>query len=167
MNQGWVGHISQTREGPEEMSPSTSYAPCKYSPSPVLDKHPPKRILRRSMVGKEGTDDRAVRPAGKQEGGLRRLWQRIVFAWRWIRMPNAVGRPLTLEPRSVRFLLLIIFGNLVALVLLGVALHQAVTMSAAERPTQRELVPVPASQPSPTPGPTPTPLGSGGRSHLA
>jgi TolB protein len=114
------------------------------------------------MVGKDETDNRAIHPGEKRGGGLWRLWRRVVFAWRWIWMPNAVGQPLTLEPRSVRFLLLVILGNLVALVLLGVALHQAITMSAAERPMQRELVPVPASQPSPTPGPTPTPLGSGG-----
>jgi TolB protein len=128
----------------------------------VLDKHLLERILRRDMAGRGETDDRTIHPAERSGGGLRRLWRRIVFAWRWVRMPNEVGKPLTLEPRSVRFLLLIVLGNLVALVLLGVALRQAVTMSTAERPMQRELVSVPAAQPSPTPGPTPTPLGSGG-----
>jgi len=114
------------------------------------------------MVGREETDDGAIHPAERGRGGLRRLWQRVVYAWRWIRMPNEVGKPLTLEPRSVRFLLLIVLGNLVALTLLGIALRQAVTMSTAERPMRRELVSVPAAQPSPTPGPTTTPLGSGG-----
>lgn len=114
------------------------------------------------MVGREEIDEQAIHPAEKAGDGLRRLWQRILFAWRWIRMPNEVGRPVTLEPRSVRFLLLVVLGNLVALVLLGVALRQAVMMSTAERPARRELVSVPAAHPSPTPNPTPTPLGSGG-----
>ncbi|MFO7742201.1 MAG: DPP IV N-terminal domain-containing protein [Anaerolineae bacterium] len=114
------------------------------------------------MADQQGGDERGVHPAGNGEGRLRRLWRRIVFAGRWIRRPNAVGQPITLQPRSARLLLLLILGNVAALVLLGVALRQAMTMSTAERPTRREIVTVPPSQPSPAPGPTPTALGRGG-----
>ncbi|MCK4450649.1 MAG: hypothetical protein KAX26_08660, partial [Anaerolineae bacterium] len=53
----------------------------------------------------------------KQGGVLRRLWNRVAFAWRWLCRPDKVGQPITLRPRGVRLLILLILGNLVVLVL--------------------------------------------------
>lgn len=132
----------------------------------MLDKHPCERILRDDMIGESGTERRTIPTVRELTQRFRRFWERLVFFWRWIRMPNQVGEPITLEPRKVRVLLILILGNLVVLALLGTALRQAIAMSAAERPTPRELVVAPVPQasprPSPTPDPTPTPLGSGG-----
>ena len=95
-------------------------------------------------------------------GASRRLGSHLAFAWRWLRAPNSVGQPVTLQPRTLRLLLLLIVGNLIVLVLLGVALYQVATVPAlaVPLPDRSDLTPVP--QASATPGPTPTPLGSGG-----
>jgi TolB protein len=98
----------------------------------------------------------------KRSGGLRRLWGRIVLAGRWLRAANTIGQPITLQPRSVRLLLLLILGNLIVLVLLGVALYQATTMPTVARPMQGQSALTPTPQSPATPGPTSTPLGSGG-----
>ena len=52
------------------------------------------------------------------------MWGRLASALAWLRQPDQVGQPLTLQPRSVRLLALLILGNLLALVLLAVALYQ-------------------------------------------
>jgi len=57
---------------------------------------------------------------------------------------------------------LLILGNLVVLVLLTVALYQATTLPAIEKPPEFIVVATATSGPSPIPGPTPTPFGSGG-----
>jgi len=116
-------------------------------------------------MGQEQADNRTARSLAKARGLIRQIRQRLVFACRWVWAPNEVGEPITLQPRSVRFLLLLILGNLIVLGLLGLALRQAIRMSAAERPMQHEIIVGPASEPSPTPArtpePTPTRLGSG------
>jgi TolB protein len=99
---------------------------------------------------------------GERGGVLRRLWERVVFAWRWLRAPNAVGQAIILQPQSLRLVLLLVLGNLTALALLGVALYQATTMPTNASPSQAPGIPTPAPEPSATPGPTATPLGSGG-----
>jgi len=94
---------------------------------------------------------------------LRRLWSRIASAWHWLRRPDEVGQPLTLQPRGVRLLILLILGNLGVLVLLTVALYQAVTMPpVVESPLSPLTTPVASPGSTATPGPTPTPFGSGG-----
>jgi TolB protein len=99
---------------------------------------------------------------GERRDVFRRLWERVVFAWRWLRAPNAIGQPVILQPRSVRLLLLLIVGNLTALALLAVALYQATTMPTDASPTQAQGILAPAPESSATPAPTPTPLGTGG-----
>jgi TolB protein len=101
--------------------------------------------------------------AAKQRGGvLRRLWRRLVHACRWLCAPNALGRPVTLRPRSVRLLLLLALGHLLLLLLLGAALYRASTMPDLARPVSSQALPTAASESTATPGPTPTALGSGG-----
>jgi len=104
--------------------------------------------------------------AERRESPLRRLWSRAVRPLAWLRRPDEVGRSITLQPRSVRLLVLLILGNLLVLVLLTVALYRATTsppvvdspLPIAPPPTAAS----PSPGPSPTPGPTPTPFGSGG-----
>ncbi len=98
----------------------------------------------------------------KQGGVLWRFWSRVAFTWRWLCRPGEVGQPLTLRPRGVRLLILLILGNLAVLVLLTVALYQAITLSAIEEPPEFVVVATATPGPSPTPSPTPTPFGSGG-----
>ncbi|MDY6875269.1 MAG: DPP IV N-terminal domain-containing protein [Chloroflexota bacterium] len=93
---------------------------------------------------------------------LRRLWSRVAFAWRWLCRPDEVGKPLSLRPRGVRLLILLILGNLAVLVLLTVALYQVITQSSIEEPPEFVVVATATPGPSPTPSPTPTPFGSGG-----
>jgi len=90
-----------------------------------------------------------------------RLWSRVAFALAWLHRPNEVGQPLTLQPRGLRLLVMLILGNLVVLVLLTVALYQAVTMPPIVEPL-RLAIATTTPGPSPIPGPTPTPFGSGG-----
>ncbi len=108
------------------------------------------------MAGQERHGDEAIGALGRHDGGLRRLWKRIIFAWRWVRMPNAIGEPIILKPRAARWLFLLIIGNLMVLVLVGVALRQVAGMSTAPTPVQSETVRVLVTKPSPTPVPTPT-----------
>ncbi len=90
-----------------------------------------------------------------------RLWSRVAFAQAWLRRPDEVGQPITLQPHGVRLLVLLILGNLVVLALLTVALYQAATMPPIVEPPQLTIVTA-TPGPSPIPGPTPTPFGSGG-----
>lgn len=101
--------------------------------------------------------------AGEKRGGaLWRLLRSIVYAVRWLLRPNVVGQPVTLQPRSVRLLLLLALGHVLLLVLIGVAVHQVVQMPDLAEPVQLQVVPAAPSEPTPAPGPTPTALGSGG-----
>ena len=109
----------------------------------------------------ETPEEQRSRGAGEQGGALRRFWSRVAYAWRWLVRPNQVGRPVTLQPRGVRLLVLLILGNLFVLVLLIVALYQAITMPAIVESPPPVVVTV-SPGPSPTSGPTPTPFGSGG-----
>ena len=99
--------------------------------------------------------------AGEQRGVLRRFWSRIAHGWRWLRRPDQVGRPITLKPRGVRLLILLILGNLLVLVLLTVALYRTTPMPPVVESSPPTVVTA-SPGPSPTPGPTPTPFGSGG-----
>jgi len=98
----------------------------------------------------------------KQRSAPRRPRGRIAFALAWLRRPDEVGQPLTLRPRGVRLLALLILGNLAVLVLLTVALYQAVTLPAIEEPAAFAPVATATPAPFPTPGTTPTPLALGG-----
>lgn len=106
-------------------------------------------------------EEQRSRGAEEQGGVLRRFWKRIAFALAWLRRPDEVGQPLTLQPRGVRLLVLLVLGNLVVLVLLTIALYRAATVPViVELPQLTIATATPG--PSPTPGPTPTPFGSGG-----
>lgn len=97
----------------------------------------------------------------RPETGWARLRRPIVTIYRpvartiaWLRRPDEVGQPLTLQPRGVRLLILLILGNLIVLALLTVALYQAASMPA------RVALPQPVTatpSPAPIPGPSPTP----------
>ena len=98
---------------------------------------------------------------------LRRFRNRLALALAWLRRAGEFGRPITLQPRGVRLLVLLILGNLLVLVLLAVALYRATaTPDVAEPPPPAVVIsspgPSPLHGPSPTPGPTPTLFGSGG-----
>jgi TolB protein len=105
----------------------------------------------------------------KQESAFRRLWSRAALALAWLRRPDEVGQPLTLRPRGVQLLVLLILGNLIVVVLLTAGLYRA---SMAPAPGSSPLLipviataspgPSPTHDPPSTPGPTPTPFGSGG-----
>jgi TolB protein len=90
-----------------------------------------------------------------------RPWSRVAHIWLWLRKPDEVGQPVTLQPRGVRLLVLLIAGNLIILILLTIALFQAATLSPAEGSPQF-VVATPTPIPSSTPGPTTTPNGFGG-----
>ena len=53
---------------------------------------------------------------------------RLAFALAWLFRPDEVGQPLTLRPRGVRLLVLLILGNVIVLALLTFALYQAATL---------------------------------------
>jgi TolB protein len=107
--------------------------------------------------------------APKWKSVLRRLQSGIAYGLAWLRRPNEVGQPVTLQPHGVRTLILLILGNLVVLTLLTVGLYQASTAPIVQ-PSPRFIpvvatpTPGPSSTPDPTstPAPTPTPFGSGG-----
>ncbi|MGD1992327.1 MAG: DPP IV N-terminal domain-containing protein, partial [Anaerolineae bacterium] len=70
-------------------------------------------------------------------------------------------RRVTLSPRGVRLLVALVIGNLVVLILLGVALYRT-SAELTQRPPYITVVLTPTPGSSPTPGPTPTPFGMGG-----
>jgi len=127
--------------------------------------HEPETLEEQASVG---TDE--------QESPLQRLRGRIAYALAWLRRPDEVGQPLTLQPRGIRLLILLILGNLIVLTLLTVGLYRASTMLVVvESPlalpttvTTMDTNPgsIPTIRPGAvhgaTPGPTPTPFGSGG-----
>jgi len=110
----------------------------------------------------ELSEKQEVRRARKRENVLRRFWNRVTFALHWLCRPDQVGQPLTLQPRGLRLILLLILGNLLALVLLAVALYQATTTTPAIVEAPLPIVVTANPGPSPTPGPTPTPNGLSG-----
>ncbi len=97
------------------------------------------------------------------ESVWRRVWGRVTYAVRWMRNPDAVGRPITLKPRNLRTLILLILGNVIVLALVAVGVYQA---AQAPPPIQPVFIiptaPVPEPSPTATPAPSPTPFGSGG-----
>jgi len=121
----------------------------------------------------ETPENREGRGAREQENLLPRFWGRVVYAWRWLRRPDDVGRSITLQPRGVRLLVLLVLGNLLVLVLLTVALYRSIAVPAVvESPLPLPTVVAAGAGLShiegseaasfSTPGPTPTPFGSGG-----
>ncbi len=109
----------------------------------------------------EGRRARLSEPFRRLGGFIARLWSRVTFALAWLRRPDEVGQPLTLRPRGVQLLVLLILGNLVILVLLTVALYQAATIPPIVEPPRLAIVTT-TPRPSPLLGLTPTPFGSGG-----
>ena len=107
--------------------------------------------------------------AGEPENGtppgqrslLQRLWERVRLIGRWIVRPNKVGKPVTIQPASVRVLVLLILGNVIILALLTFALFQDNTPPTAEGPVVL-VVATATAGPTRTAGPSPTPLGRGG-----
>ncbi len=68
-----------------------------------------------------------------------------------------------LRPSRLRLLVLLVVGNLIALILLGIGLYQAATAPPVViQPLPAPTVPTSTPGPLPAPGPSPTPLGSGG-----
>lgn len=116
----------------------------------------------------EVAEEQRSRGTEEQGGVFREGWRRIVLAWRWLRNPNAVGEPITLQPRGVRLLVLLILGNLVVLGLLFTTLYRLTQTPATTEPLLQRIVITATPGPPSTPhssnneGPTPTPLGSGG-----
>jgi TolB protein len=121
-----------------------------------------KRIL-----GKLGSPLRRARdPIAR---ALRRIWGSVAQAIAWLRHPDKVGSPLTLEPRGVRLLVLLILGNLILLIVLTVSLIRTSTSPLiVQSPLLIRIVATPSPVASPVPGPmptptlSPTPFGSGG-----
>ncbi|RLC67924.1 MAG: hypothetical protein DRI48_00980, partial [Chloroflexi bacterium] len=108
-------------------------------------------------------------PQGREEERarpnlLRRFWNRVTYVLAWLRNPDEIGQPITLPPRGVRLLVVLIAGNVLLLALLTIGLYRASTLPVT---VQSPLV-LPTAvvtvdpAPSPTIGPTPTPFGSGG-----
>jgi len=91
-----------------------------------------------------------------------RICRPVARALAWLRRPDEVGRPLTLQPRGVRLLVLLILGNLVVLALLTIALYQTALMPASvESPHSTVAAANPNTSPLPSPTPTPDSLGGG------
>jgi len=93
---------------------------------------------------------------------LWRMGRRIVLAWRWFRAPNTVGKPVTLQPRRVRSLVLLGLGYLTLLVLMGLAVRQALQIPDVVRPIESPTSPMDILEPTRVAGVTPTALGRGG-----
>jgi len=85
-------------------------------------------------------------------------WRRLLL--RMLR-PEWARRPVTLSPRAIRLLALLVVANLAVLLLLGLALYRTGQALLAE-PTQVTVVVTPTPVSGPTPGPTATPFGLGG-----
>ena len=101
-------------------------------------------------------------PTERPGGVLQRTKERVILIWRWLRAPEGVGRPISLRPRDLRWLLLLALGYLLLLALLGVALFQATRIPELVELVGHQPPPLVPLQSSSGPGPTPTALGSGG-----
>ena len=101
-------------------------------------------------------------PAVERDGLPRRVGRRILLALRWLKAPDEFGTSVTLRPRVLRLLLLLTVGHLTLLLLLGIALRQALRMPDVAHPVELRVPKAAVSQPTLAPGPTPTSLGSGG-----
>jgi len=119
---------------------------------------------RREVAQTEKSDALEADTSKKARGRWARLgapFRRIGRLFAWLLRPDEVGKPLTLQPRGLRLLILLILGNLAVLALLTISLYQATEMPSIERPIQI-IAATAAPAPSPSPGPSPTPIGSGG-----
>lgn len=92
---------------------------------------------------------------------IQKVQQRLRRALRWLIRPEQGQRPITLSPRRLQLLVLLVITNVIVLTLLGLALYRTGT-ALSTRPPFATVVLTPTPNPSPTPGPTPTPFGSGG-----
>ncbi len=72
-----------------------------------------------------------------------------------------INRPVSLSPRALRLLVILIAANFLVLLLLGVALIRS-NAALRARPPEVTVIITPTPGPSPTSGPSPTPFGSGG-----
>jgi len=110
--------------------------------------------------------ERGVEVAKGLWRALQRLWEHVTYPLRWLRAPDEVGEPVTLQPRRVRLLLLLVLGYVTLSVILGFAVHRFSSMPARPpdvvSPTPSPAPATATPQPAPTPDPTPTALGSGG-----
>jgi WD40 repeat protein len=109
---------------------------------------------------------------GKLRHALERFRDRVVYALNWLRRPDEVGRPVTIQPRGIRSLLFLVLGNLLVLALLTVGLYQASTSpliveSALPAPIIITASPSPSSATSLSPSPEPTPAGFGSEGAIA
>ncbi|MBU0705023.1 MAG: DPP IV N-terminal domain-containing protein [Chloroflexi bacterium] len=100
-------------------------------------------------------------PFRRLQSLIARIWNPFARALAWLRRPDEVGQPLTLQPRGVRLLVLLVLGNMAILALLTVALYQATSIKpgiALLQPT------VAAANPAPSPLSEPTPAAPDGLS---
>lgn len=104
------------------------------------------------------TDNESTEAQGNLLG---RLGSRITTLRDRFRRPKKPDRPITLRPRTLRLLVILIVGNLGVLALLTFALYQAVQSPKTIEAVRHQIITA-TPLASPTPGPTPTPLGSGG-----
>lgn len=114
--------------------------------------------------GRDWDQKREAQAPEQRATVLDSVWRRVVHATRWLRAPDAVGQPITLGPGTVRLLLLLAFGHLTLLALMGIALYRASTRDDVPRPTQTPRVLASASQPTTAPTWTPPPTRSSGGS---
>ena len=90
----------------------------------------------------------------RQESRGRRIWL-------WLTHPERVQRPVTLSPRGLQLLALLVLGNVIVLALLGWALYRTGEVLTARSPVVTVVV-TPTPEERAGPGPTPTPFGRGG-----
>lgn len=133
-----------------------------------LDAVQPEEFEYLDELGVEVAERQRGRLRDRVSGVLRRLaspfvwlWNRLTFACRWVIKPNEVGKPITIRPRGLQVLILLIMGNAAILGLLGYVLYQAATMPPLKSPPEIVII-TPTPKPTPTPTPAPTPFGSGG-----
>ena len=156
--------------GPEETGPQALF---DLELELEDEKEPSERPLRRganklrSMA--RGVRSRAASALNRLLSIIGPLWNRVAHALAWLRAPDKVGQPITIQPRGVRLLVLLILGNLVVLALLTSGLYRASTTPViVQSPLPIPVLVTASPDPSITqglqldPGPTPTPLGSGG-----
>jgi TolB protein len=128
----------------------------------------PEEFEELDELGVEVAEGQRGRLRDRVSGILRRLaspfvwfWNHLTFAVRWLIKPNQVGKPITIRPRGLQMLILLIVGNAAILGLLGYALYKLATMPPLKSPPEIVVV-TPTPNPPPTPTIVPTPFGSGG-----
>jgi TolB protein len=133
-----------------------------------LDAVQPEEFEGFGELGPEMVEEKKGRLRNRVSGILRRLaspfvwlWNRLAFAWCWLVKPNQVGKPITIRPRGLQVLVLLIVGNAAILGLLGYALYRVATMPPIKSlPEIVVVTPTPNSPPASTL--VSTPFGSGG-----